>query len=128
MNSSLHEFSVKHASKGQISLSYLEDRPVLVVNTASKCGFTGQYAGLEELYKEYGPQGLEIIAFPCDQFAHQEPGSDSDIQQFCSLNYGVTFPVMAKVDVNGTHADPLFKWLKKQAPGTLGGAIKWNFT
>lgn len=128
MNQSVYEFSVKQGSKGVFSFSTLTERPILIVNTASKCGFTGQYEGLEELYKEYGPKGLEILAFPCDQFAHQEPGDDEAIQQFCSLNYGVTFPVMSKIDVNGKHAEPLYDWLKQQAPGKLGNSIKWNFT
>ena len=128
MNVSLYDFSVKEGSKSLFNLSSLAGRPVLIVNTASKCGFTGQYAGLEDLYKQYGPKGLEIIAFPCDQFAHQEPGDDREIQRFCSLNFGVTFPVMSKILVNGKDADPLFVWLKKQAPGRLGKEIKWNFT
>ena len=110
----------------------LEDRAgkvLLIVNTASKCGFTPQYAGLEALWRKYGDQGFEVIAFPCNQFGGQEPGSAEDIAGFCSLNYGVSFPVMAKVDVNGPAAPPLYDWLKAQAPGVLGSrGIKWNFT
>ena len=128
MSSSLYDFQVLNSAKQEFSFSSLKDRPVLIVNTASKCGYTPQYEGLEALYKEYGPKGLEIIAFPCDQFAHQEPGSDADIQQFCKRNYGVSFPVMAKIEVNGKGADPLYAWLKKQAPGALGNSVKWNFT
>lgn len=128
MSKSLYDFSVLDSTGQEFSFSSLENRPVLIVNTASKCGFTPQYEGLEELHRDYGPQGLQVIAFPCDQFAHQEPGTDEAIQQFCRRNYGVSFPVMAKLDVNGKDAHPLFAWLKKQAPGALGNAIKWNFT
>ena len=125
---SFYDFTVKAADGSEYSFNQLKGKPVLVVNTASKCGFTPQYEGLEELYKTYKGKGLVIIGFPCDQFAHQEPGSDSDIQQFCSLNYGVTFPVMAKIEVNGDKASSLYVWLKEQAKGVLGSAIKWNFT
>jgi len=103
-------------------------RVLLVVNTASKCGFTPQYAGLETLYRKYGPQGLTVLGFPCDQFAHQEPGNEAEIQNFCSTKYDVTFPMFAKVDVNGAHTHPLWAFLKKEKTGLLGGAIKWNFT
>jgi glutathione peroxidase len=106
----------------------LEGKVLLVVNTASKCGFTPQYKGLESLYKSYKDKGLVVLGFPCDQFAHQEPGDDAAIAQFCELNYGVTFPLMAKVKVNGAGTHPVFKLLKKQAPGAIGEAIKWNFT
>jgi glutathione peroxidase len=128
MHENLYDFTISTASGKRYDLSELKGRPVLIVNTASKCGFTPQYAGLEELYKEYKDKGLEIIAFPCDQFAHQEPGSDEEIAQFCAVNYGVSFPVMSKINVNGKDAHPLFVWLKNQAPGKLGKAIKWNFT
>ena len=102
---------------------------LLVVNTASACGFTPQFAGLENLHKEYGPKGLAVLGFPCNQFGSQDPGSNGEIAQFCQLNYGVSFPMMAKVDVNGPGADPLFEWLRSEAPGLLGSkAIKWNFT
>lgn len=109
------------------ALAQYAGRPVLVVNTASKCGFTPQYEGLQALYAEYGPRGLVVIGFPCDQFAHQEPGDDTDIEQFCKVNYGVTFPLSTKVDVNGKKTDPVFVFLKKQAGGLIP-AIKWNFT
>ena len=102
---------------------------LLIVNTASKCGFTPQYAGLQELYETYHDRGFEVLGFPCNQFMNQEPGSSEEIQQFCRVNYGVTFPMFDKIDVNGANAHPLFKYLKNQAPGALGmKAIKWNFT
>lgn len=102
---------------------------LLVVNTASKCGFTPQYAGLEQLWRKHGAQGFEVIAFPCNQFGHQEPGSADDIASFCAINFGLSFPVMAKIDVNGDNATPLYEWLKAEAPGILGTRkIKWNFT
>jgi glutathione peroxidase len=102
---------------------------MLVVNTASKCGFTPQYEGLEALYKKYKDQGFVVLGFPCNQFGRQEPGSESDIEDFCQLNYGVSFPMFAKIDVNGDDADPLFKYLKNRQKGILGSEkIKWNFT
>jgi glutathione peroxidase len=128
MASTVYDFHAKTNLGKDFSFETLKDRPILVVNTASKCGFTPQYEGLEELYREYGPKGLEIVAFPCDQFAHQEPGDDAAIEQFCKVNYGVTFPIMSKIEVNGPGAHPLYIWLKKQAPGVLGNGIKWNFT
>lgn len=110
-------------------LKQLAGKPVLVVNVASKCGFTPQYAGLEELHKKYGAKGLQVIGFPCNQFGGQEPGTDSEIQQFCQINYGVSFPVLAKVDVNGSDTAPVYEFMKSAAPGVLGTeAIKWNFT
>jgi glutathione peroxidase len=101
---------------------------VLVVNTASKCGFTPQFAGLEKLYEDLRDQGLVVLGFPCDQFANQEFADDAETAEFCQLNYGVTFPMFAKVDVNGREAHPLFAWLRSEAGGVLGDAIKWNFT
>jgi glutathione peroxidase len=101
---------------------------VLVVNTASQCGFTPQYAGLEKLYQEFKDQGLVVLGFPCNQFGNQEPGGSDQIAQTCSINYGVTFPMFAKVDVNGSNAHPVFQWLTRQLPGWLGKSIKWNFT
>lgn len=99
------------------------------MNTASQCGFTGQYAGLEALYRQYGPRGLAVVGFPCNQFGHQEPGSADEIGAFCQRNYGVSFPLSAKVEVNGEHAHPLWRYLAEQRPGLLGiRAIKWNFT
>jgi glutathione peroxidase len=102
---------------------------LLVVNTASKCGFTPQYAGLEELWRKYRDRGFEVIAFPCNQFGGQEPGSADEIAQFCEVNFGLSFPLMGKIDVNGDGAAPLYRWLKAEAPGVLGSkGIKWNFT
>ncbi|WP_305804550.1 glutathione peroxidase [Stenotrophomonas sp. YIM B06876] len=110
-------------------LSAYAGKVLLVVNVTSKCGFTPQYAGLQQLWRRYGPQGLVVLGFPCDQFGHQEPGDAAQIRQFCSLNYEVGFPVLAKIKVNGADADPLWQWLKQQKPGLLGiGAIKWNFS
>ncbi|MGV8960333.1 MAG: glutathione peroxidase [Stenotrophomonas sp.] len=110
-------------------LSVYAGKVLLVVNVASKCGFTPQYAGLEQLWRRYGPQGLVVLGFPCDQFGHQEPGDAAQIRQFCSLNYAVSFPVLGKIKVNGAGADPLWQWLKQQKSGLLGiGAIKWNFS
>jgi glutathione peroxidase len=104
-------------------------KALLVVNTASKCGFTPQYQGLEKLWQQYRDQGLVVLGFPCDQFGHQEPGDDAQISEFCELNYGVSFPLFKKVEVNGAQADPLFVQLKRKAPGLLGSrGIKWNFT
>ena len=110
-------------------LAQLAGKVILVVNVASRCGFTPQYEGLEALYRELGPEGLEILGFPCDQFGHQEPGDAEEIARFCSLDYPVTFPIMAKCDVNGEQAHPLYQWLKKEKPGLLGlENVKWNFT
>lgn len=123
------DLTAKSAQGETVSLKQYKDKVILVVNVASHCGFTGQYAGLEDLYQKYKDRGLVIIGFPCNQFGGQEPGSDQEIQTFCQRNFGVTFPVMAKIDVNGDHADPVFKYLKEKAPGILGvSAIKWNFT
>jgi glutathione peroxidase len=112
-----------------VSLADKQGKVLLVVNTASKCGFTPQYAGLEALWREFGPRGFEVLAFPCNQFGHQEPGSADEIAEFCEVNFGLSFPVMGKVEVNGAGAAPLYQWLKDEAPGVLGTrAIKWNFT
>ena len=111
-----------------VRMSDFAGRPVLVVNTASKCGFTPQYDGLQKLHEEYGPKGLVVLGFPCDQFAHQEPGDDAQIEEFCRVNYGVTFPLSQKVDVNGKDTHPVFAYLKDRAGGLLGSGIKWNFT
>ncbi len=111
------------------ALSRYRGKVLLIVNTASQCGLTPQYAGLEALYREYRDRGLEILGFPCNQFGAQEPAGESEIATFCETQYGVSFPMFAKVDVNGDAAHPLFKWLRRQAPGLLGSeAIKWNFT
>lgn len=101
---------------------------LLVVNTASKCGFTPQYDGLEKLFQRYGDQGFEVLGFPCNQFGGQEPGNADEIAEFCKVNFGVTFPLMAKVEVNGPGASPLFDWMKREAKGLIGSSIKWNFT
>ena len=123
------DFTVKTNSGETLDLSEKKGKVLLVVNTASKCGFTPQYDGLEELQEKYGEQGFEVIAFPCNQFGAQEPGEAEEIEQFCKVNFGLTFPLMQKVDVNGDNASPLFDWMKKEAPGLMGSkAIKWNFT
>ncbi len=124
----VHDFTVARADGSILDLRN-SGGPLLIVNVASKCGFTPQYAGLEALYRTYKDRGLTVLAFPCNQFGAQEPGGADEIASFCSLTYDVTFPVVAKIDVNGDHADPLYKYLKKARPGLLGSqAIKWNFT
>ena len=128
-NASIYDFVVKDASGADVSLSQYRGRPLLIVNVASKCGFTPQYDGLEKLHQAMGPKGLAVLGFPCNQFGGQEPGGNEEIQTFCRMNYGVTFPVLGKVDVNGAAAAPLFEHLKAEAPGLLGSKfIKWNFT
>jgi glutathione peroxidase len=125
----IHDISAKTIDGKEQSLSVHDGKVLLVVNVASKCGFTPQYKGLEALYRRHKDAGLVVLGFPCDQFGHQEPGDEQEIRNFCSLNYDVTFPMYAKVDVNGDGAHPLFRHLKKAAPGLLGSeAIKWNFT
>ena len=124
----IYDFSVRAADGSEAPLRAYEGKVILIVNTASKCGFTPQYEGLEALYREFGSEGLAILGFPCNQFGAQEPGDAKEIANFCSLTYDVTFPVMAKIDVNGTKADPLFSYLKSQKGGLLGNSIKWNFT
>jgi len=112
-----------------VSLADKAGKVLLIVNTASKCGFTPQYDGLESLWQEFGPRGFEVVAFPCNQFGGQEPGTADEIDSFCKVNFGVTFPLMAKIDVNGPDATPLYEWMKAQAPGVLGTkGVKWNFT
>jgi glutathione peroxidase len=124
-----YDFDAKTAQGKRQSLADYKGKVLLVVNTASKCGFTPQFAGLEALYEQYKDQGLVILGFPCNQFGRQDPGSNDEIQEFCQLNYGVSFPVFGKIEVNGSGADPIFKYLKKEAPGALGTErIKWNFT
>ena len=123
------DFTATLPSGEEISLADRQGKVLLVVNTASKCGFTPQYAGLEKLWEEFGPRGFEVLAFPCNQFGHQEPGSADEIAQFCQVNFGLSFPLMGKVEVNGEGATPLYRWMKDEAPGLLGTkAIKWNFT
>jgi glutathione peroxidase len=128
MKQNIFELSAKTNKGSEVPLAHYRGKTLLIVNTASKCGFTPQYKGLEELYKKYANSGLVVLGFPCDQFAHQEPGSDAEIAEFCSLNFGVTFPLMGKVDVNGPNANPVFRLLKKKAHGLFGSAVKWNFT
>ncbi|MCB1029697.1 MAG: glutathione peroxidase [Acidimicrobiales bacterium] len=124
----LYDFSATAIDGSQIDLSSYEGKVVLVVNTASKCGFTPQYEGLETVYDKYKDRGLVVLGFPCDQFAHQEPGDDGEIAEFCSLNYGVSFPMFSKIDVNGSNAHPLYQWLRSEKGGLLVDRIKWNFT
>jgi glutathione peroxidase len=124
----IFDFSAKLNNGKEKPLADYKGKVLLIVNTASKCGFTPQYKGLEGLYKKYRKQGLEILGFPCDQFGHQEPGSDDEIRGFCELNYGVTFPLFSKIYVNGVREHPLYKYLKSEASGLIGDSIKWNFT
>ena len=126
---SIYDFSATTIDGVEQSLSTYRGKTLLIVNVASKCGFTPQYEGLEKLYRDDRDRGLVVLGFPCDQFGHQEPGDADEIKNFCSLNYDVTFPMFAKIDVNGANAHPLYKFLKKEAKGLLGSeAIKWNFT
>ena len=149
---SIYDFTVRDIRGNDVSLSDYKSKPVLIVNTASKCGFTPQYEGLEKLYQDYKGRGLVILGFPCNQFLAQDPGSDDEIEQFCKLNYGVTFPLFSKIDVNGPEADPLYNYLKEAAPfegfelekstgrhifdvvekhypeDLAGNGVKWNFT
>jgi len=126
---SVYDFSVRDIDGNQRSLAEWRGKTLLIVNVASRCGFTPQYAGLETLWREQRDKGLVVLGFPCDQFGHQEPGSEAQIKAFCSTNYGVTFPLFAKIEVNGEHADPLYRWLRGEAKGVLGSeSIKWNFT
>ena len=127
--STIYEFSALQINGKSTALKKFKGKPMLIVNTASACGFTPQFAGLEELHKTYGARGLVVLGFPCNQFGAQDPGSNGEIAEFCQLNYGVSFPMMAKIDVNGPQAAPLYQWLSTEAPGLLGSkAIKWNFT
>ena len=125
----IYNFSCTNVNGEETSLSDYSGKALLIVNTASKCGFTPQYQGLQDLYKEYSGKGLEILGFPCNQFGNQEPGSDEEISLFCSTKYDVTFPLFSKIEVNGPAAHPLFKFLTSSKPGLLGSEkIKWNFT
>ena len=124
-----YDFTAKNIDGVEQPLSSYRGKPLLVVNVASKCGFTPQYTGLESLYRKFRGQGLEVLGFPCDQFGHQEPGDENEIKSFCSTSYDVTFPMYSKIEVNGANAHPLYKWLKSEKAGVLGTeAIKWNFT
>ncbi|MEO9322388.1 glutathione peroxidase [Nocardioides sp. C4-1] len=125
---SLQDFSATTLDGQPVDLADYAGQVVLVVNTASQCGFTPQYEGLQKLWETYGDQGFVILGFPCDQFGHQEPGDEAEIGAFCQKNYGVTFPMMSKIEVNGDNAHPLYQWLRSEKKGLLGGKIKWNFT
>ena len=125
----VYDFEAKDISGKDTSLEAFKGKVMLIVNTASKCGFTPQFGGLEDLHKSYADKGLAVLGFPCNQFGSQDPGADGEIAEFCQMNYGVSFPMMSKIDVNGPAAHPLYKWLAAEAPGLLGSkAIKWNFT
>lgn len=129
MSAPIYEFQAKRLNGKEQSLAEYEGKVMIIVNTASKCGFTPQYEGLEKLYQQYRDKGLVVLGFPCNQFGAQEPGEGGEIQEFCQLNYGVSFPMFDKIDVNGNGTHPLYDYLKKQATGVLGTeSIKWNFT
>ena len=129
MNTSIYDFSCKDSSGAEVNLSDFRGKTVLIVNTASKCGFTPQYNGLQSLQEKYDSEKFSVLAFPCNQFGAQEPGADDEIQEFCSLNYKTTFPVFSKIEVNGENAHPLYKFLCSEKKGVLGSEkIKWNFT
>jgi glutathione peroxidase len=124
----IYSFEAETLEGEKVTLDAFRGKVVLIVNTASKCGFTPQYDGLEKLYEQYKDEGLVILGFPCNQFAHQEPGGKESIEQTCRVRYGVTFPMFSKIDVNGKNAHPLYQYLKKEKPGFPGKRIKWNFT
>lgn len=125
----VYDFSARDIDGNEQSLAAWRGKTMLIVNVASKCGFTPQYSGLEQLWRSQGDKGLVVLGFPCDQFGHQEPGDEAEIKNFCSTSYEVTFPLFAKIEVNGDNTHPLYRWLKNQAKGLLGSeAIKWNFT
>jgi glutathione peroxidase len=127
--STVYDFEALQINGKSVPLSKFKGKVMLIVNTASACGFTPQFAGLEALHKKYGKKGLVVLGFPCNQFGSQDAGSNKEIAEFCQLNYGVSFPMMAKIDVNGANAHPLYHWLSGEAPGLLGSkSIKWNFT
>lgn len=128
-NKTVYDFTARQINGQDIALSEFRGKAMLIVNTASACGFTPQFGGLEELHASYAGQGLVVLGFPCNQFGAQDPGNDSEIATFCQVNYGVSFPMMSKIEVNGPSAHPLYQWLTAEAPGLLGSkAIKWNFT
>ena len=129
MNNDIYQFSANDTSGQAVDLTTYKDKVMLIVNTASDCGFTPQYKGLQDLYQKYQPQGFEVLAFPCNQFKQQEKGSDAEIKKFCDLRFNIKFPLFSKIDVNGENTHPLFDFLKSEAPGILGSkGIKWNFT
>ena len=129
MSSTVFDFSALAIDGKPVDLSVYRGNVLLIVNTASKCGFTPQYKGLQKIFEQYAERGLAVLGFPCDQFGHQEPAGESEINSFCEMNFGVSFPLFAKIEVNGRNAHPLFSHLKSEAPGMLGSeGIKWNFT
>lgn len=128
MKNEFYNFTAKTLQGKEVSMDMFEGKTVLVVNTASKCGFTPQFEGLENLYRKYKDKGFVILGFPCNQFANQEPGDEKSIAEGCLMNYGVSFPMFSKIEVNGDGAHPMYKYLKKELSGLLGGRIKWNFT
>ena len=129
MSNTLYQFDATLNNGENINFEAYQGKVLLIVNTASKCGFTPQYDGLQSIYNEYKEQGFEVLGFPCDQFGHQEPGSDTEIQEFCSLNFNVNFPLFKKIEVNGASTAPIYQYLKEAAPGVMGSkSIKWNFT
>lgn len=128
MNAIFYSFKAKNLQSKEVGMDMFEGKMILVVNTASKCGFTPQFEGLEKLYQKYKEKDFVILGFPCNQFANQEPGDEKSISEGCLLNYGVTFPMFAKIDVNGEHAHEIYKYLKKELSGTFGSRVKWNFT
>ena len=128
MNKEFYQFRINQLNGKEIAMSDFIGKAILIVNTASKCGYTHQYKGLEKLYKDYKDSGLVVIGFPCDQFGNQEPGNSEEIHSFCSDNYGITFPMSKKIKVNGADSDPLYKYLKQKLKGVLNNNIKWNFT
>lgn len=124
----IYDFNVRNAKGEEVPMTEYQGKVLLIVNTATGCGFTPQYEGLQKLYDKYRDRGLEILDFPCNQFGHQAPGTEEEIQEFCTLKYNTTFPLFAKIDVNGKEAEPLFSFLKNQKGGIFGNDIKWNFT
>ena len=129
MSDTIYQFDAILNNGKNINFKDYQGKVLLIVNTASKCGFTPQYDGLQSLYKQFETQGLEVLGFPCDQFGHQEPGADAEIQEFCSLNFNVNFPLFKKIEVNGSNTAPVYKYLKEAAPGVMGSkSVKWNFT
>ena len=124
----IYDFNVRNAKGEEVPMTEYQRKVLLIVNTATGCGFTPQYEGLQKLYDKYRDRGLEILDFPCNQFGHQAPGTEEEIQEFCTLKYNTTFPLFAKIDVNGKEAEPLFSFLKNQKGGIFGNDIKWNFT
>jgi glutathione peroxidase len=128
MEHDFYSFKAHMLNGKEVSMEEFRGKPLLIVNTASKCGFTPQYAGLEKLYKKYKDQGLVVIGFPCNQFGNQEPGTEKEIAELCEKNYGVSFPIFSKVEVNGPRAHPIFKYLQNKLPGFITNRLKWNFT